>query len=663
MKKFCKYPILLATAGAATVCLSWNQLAHTNTTLHSAKNTEWKSDAFFSSLDKNDLAALEAEDYWDNYYEAGRSAPPAEDVLVQRIPGDNGHLLMMAYYSKEHFSGQSVTINSGGSQLVFRDDGKGDDKIAGDGLFTAKVAVNVNEFRQRAIRMNEEMKNSGYKPIRFVNRSMIIDPDKTEGFDAAALDGNRTVSISGLEGGTGPNARLLDSIKENSIFLTHLKVVEDVKRTWNPCTQTGDVDGAWTFKTLMKQLASKDPQHLATNAEVSDFVKSWLSSWRFDKTINEDLVPARPLIDDKILKPWLDKSKANGSPDGQLDMKFAPFKLTAILNRFDLREIFKGIPAGEARFIFCLIDNSCTVAENFTVIIEYGINKPDVCDSLMAWAQQWFNLKNFKLGSEQYNKALEKITDQFTLSGTNPRRTNQSSLNTIRTNDRVLSPEPQKNEYREFVLGTGGRLVETTVTDAAADRYNAQVDNPDIRRVVKWVNDNAQAIVDSQLRVPQTFEDSPLLGGKSTILGKPVGNPEEKDVYHWDGTKEKGPAHIQSHTARHNFSLNACSGCHAGETQTNLNHVTPEFFGTKAKLSGFLTGKGRAGAYDFDGNPDNDSLMVEDPALRPLGDPRLFMFNDILRRARDLKTFVEDSCGDILQIRDQLMFKPVGMVH
>src|SRR4051812_19455759 len=38
---------------------------------------------------------------------------PAEDVLVQRIPGDDNHMLMMAYYSKENYSGPAFTIESG----------------------------------------------------------------------------------------------------------------------------------------------------------------------------------------------------------------------------------------------------------------------------------------------------------------------------------------------------------------------------------------------------------------------------------------------------------------------------------------------------------------------------------------------------------------------
>jgi hypothetical protein len=657
MRNFPKYPLLLAAAGAAIIFVSWNQ--H-NTTLYSARNSEWKSNNFFSSLNENDLASLEAEDYWDNYYEPARSAPPAEDVLVQRIPGDNDHLLIMAYYSKDHYSGPSLAINSGGTQLIFRDDGTGDDKVAGDGLFTAKIAVNVNEFRQRALRIKEEMKSSGYKPVRFVNRSMIIDPDKTEDFDVTALDDNRAVSIAGLEAGAAASNKLLDSLRANSIFLTKKKVVEDPSRTWNSCTQTGNVNGAWTFKTLMRELASSDPQHKATDQELSDFVKNWFTRWKSNRIINGDTVPARPLVDDKILQPWLDKSKAHGSPLGQLDLKFAPFKLTAIVNRFDLRDIFLGIPGGQVRFVFCLIDTTCTKAENYTIIIEYDVNKPDICDSLMPWAKQWYNLKNLELGSEEYNVALQKITNQVTLCGDNVKRAHQSCLSKIRTNDRSLLSRP--TEFREFALTQNG-LVETTVADAPADKYNAQVDNPDVERMAKWVNDNQKGIIDSQVTMPKSIDGVPFLGGRTTIKGKPVGDPEKAKVFHWDGAKKEGPAFIKNNGARHNFSLNTCSGCHAGETQTGFNHVSAVFFGKEAKLSGFLSGTPKGNAYDFDGDPDNDSMMVEDAALRPDGDPKVRMFNDILRRAKDLKRFVNDNCGDLLQIRDQLLFKPVRQVH
>ena len=73
----------------------------------------------------------------------------------------------------------------------------------------------------------------------------------------------------------------------------------------------------------------------------------------------------------------------------------------------------------------------------------------------------------------------------------------------------------------------------------------------------------------------------------------PVGEPP--NVYHWDGTDSSNAStFIINNNARFFLSLNACSGCHAGETQTAFTHVNPVFFGIKATLSGFLTGKAGA---------------------------------------------------------------------
>lgn len=661
MKSSTKRIALLLTMGVATLLLSWNN-AGSDFFCPFLKSNLYASENYFQYTDDENFSPFAEEFASDDFFDSGEHVPPAEDVLVQRISGDNNHLLMMAYYSRENYAGQFVNVDDGGTKLVFRDDGQGDDKIAGDGFFTVKINANASEFRQLAKQMSDEIKRSGQKRIRFINRKMVVDPDAEEEFDEQSFDNSQAVSVSALSRGGGSN-RLLDSIQQNCIFITDLKVIEDPSRTWNPCKQSGALNGAWSFKTFMKNLASSDPKNLADDATVSDFVKSWLRHWERDQTINSDKVAARSLVKNKILTPWLNQSEKSGSPKGQLDMKFAPFKLTAIVNRFDIRERFSGIPGGEVRFIFCLIDTTCTKAENFTMIMEYSPAISGSCDDVHAWANQWLNLKNFAFGSSAYNTALQKITDQVTKCGDNPKRANQSCLNHLRTNDRALG---SSCEFREFVLGKNShQLRETIVTDAPADKYNAQTDNPDVRRLVKWVNQNRRAIIDDQTVVPTTFEDSPLVGGKSTILGPTVGNPEKTKVYHWDGTKEKGtPTFIRNSTARQAFSLRVCSGCHAGETQTNFTHVDPVFFGKEATLSGFITGRaGQGGAFDFDGNPNNDSMMVEDPALRPAADPQVRMFNEILHRAKDLKQLVTSPCGSVLQIADELTFQPINMVH
>ena len=199
--KTLKKPLLLsAVIIFATVLVSWN---HLNNSTEELNTSAWSSlhEKNFQALTEAEINALLAEDEGFNF-SPGKVAPPAEDVLIQKIPGDNNHVLMMAFYSKENYSGQSFSIENGG-HLVFSDDGNGYDKKAGDGLYTAKVAVDLNEFRQKALSMTTQMKKNGYKPIRFDHRAMIVDPDADESFDMQKWERGEAVSISGLTNALG----------------------------------------------------------------------------------------------------------------------------------------------------------------------------------------------------------------------------------------------------------------------------------------------------------------------------------------------------------------------------------------------------------------------------------------------------------------------------
>ncbi|QEC66987.1 hypothetical protein FRZ67_06640 [Panacibacter ginsenosidivorans] len=624
-------------------------------------------------VDDNDYAAYLAD---DNYGFDGTTDrnPPAEDVLVQKIPGDNYHLLLMAVYSFENYSGTSITVDNNGEQLVLRDDGQGFDKVAGDGIFTTKIFADVNEFRKTAMSLYSEAKKNGPQ-VQFYNRAIANPQDCNRGtFDPQSFDKVQAVSISDLIGGGN---ELIDSVRRNCIFITDLAVVEDPTRTWNPCTQTGNIDGPWTFKTIMKNLAKSSADVDPTDAELSDFVMKFLHNWQVQREINGDTVPPRPLITDKVITPWLEKSEAAGAPPGQLDMRFAPYKLTAIVNRFDIRERAAGIPAGEGRYTFCLIDSTCTAPLQATMVVEYGITSKNNCDSLQSWARRWYDLKDLVLGSPEYNAALEDITNRYTLWGSAPGRDSKIALDAIRTNELEFAPEDgsiKRYEFREFnlMIDPERKLFQKTVGQIPRDLYNAQVDNPDVRAMVNWINNNKRPIINDAYVIPDSINGQPFLGGHAQILGEPVGQPT--GIYHWDGIQTKNnPARIKNTTARHVFSRNTCTGCHAGELQTFFTHVDPVFFGTEATLSGFLSGTaGRGGAIDFDNNPDNDSMMVRDAAGRGGKLNSLRMFNDILRRARDLKDFVltppcatttTTSAANVFALRSKLMFKPLNSVH
>ncbi|HEY6978046.1 MAG TPA: hypothetical protein VH396_17220 [Chitinophagaceae bacterium] len=685
MKKTQKWMISLAIASLVIALLSWNRHDYfTQADPPFFNNASIQNEDEFSQ--EANIQDFTGDDNWFGSTESDKKAPPAEDVLIQKIPGNNNHLLMMAFYSKENYSGQFVSIENG-SHLVFRDDGKGYDKKAGDGFYTARVAADLNEFRQKALNMTAQMKKNNYRPIRFNHREMIVDPDADESFDIQKLDRGEVVSISGLTnalseldpsnngGAADAGTATLEAIRTHSVTITNLAVVEDPTRTWNSCTQKGNINGPWTFNTIMRQLASKDPAHIATDKQVSDFVKNWLGHWATNQIVNGDTVKARTTVNSKILTPWLSKSKSAGSPNGQLDMRFAPFKLLAIVDRFDLREGgVHGITessVGEGRYVFGLINSTCNAALKMGIILEFGVNKPNTCDAKKAWAQQWVALKDLTIGSSQYNQALQNITDQYTLCGTNPGRPNQSSLDQLRTNENALAGGTQIWEMREFVVDEGGSgfLKQNTVAQNVADKYNAQVINGNVQRMVAYVNQNTAAIKADNFTVPLTWQGFPFLGGAAKLIipttggvAFPTGQPPKP--YHWDGTDaSNGATFIRNNIARFNFSLISCWGCHGGETQTGFTHVDPVFYGTEATLSGFLTGRaGTGGAVDFDGDSTNDVLMVKDPALRPSASPTLRGFNDILRRARDLNTVTTTACGSILGISSELLFKPLNSV-
>ena len=618
--------------------------------------------------------------------------PPAEDVLVQKIKGDNSHLLLTAYYSKENYSQPFFTIQNG-LTITLRDDGTGNDNVAGDGLYTAKIPANLTEFRLRASGMVQEMKARRFTPIGYVNRQRIVDPNAAESFDIAKFDAFKPVSVSALTTALSASPKsisaaltavpTLDAIKNNSVFITHLSVVEDPTRTWNFKTQQGNLNGPWTFNTLIRNLASRNNTTAVSNAVLSDFVKKWLTQFATQQTVNGDVVAARPLANSVLINPWLARSKANGAPTGQLDMRFAPFKLTAITNRFDLRDGQQfgnvGQPCGEARFIFTLVSSFDTVdAANsinilrgdplkMTVIIEFLVNKSNTCEAKLNWAEQWVELANLSLPSPQYNVALQKVTDQFASLAATRKAPSSNTLSQLRTNEIALEDLRfgfGTWQLRQFNLITTKNKVDLKMgTDAQtpADKFNGGIagNNPqDIQRLADFVNQNKDAINSGFFTVPATFQGSPFLAAVSKVRAPATGSTG----FRWDGASS-GTARIIDDNARFNLSMQTCSGCHGGESQTFFTHVDNVQFGREAPLSGFVRGIRGSNAEDADGDDNNGVFSVIDPTLRPTAtSPTIRQFNEIDRRAQDLLAVVSTTCGSVLAISSELMFRPISSV-
>jgi hypothetical protein len=154
-------------------------------------------------------------------------------------------------------------------------------------------------------------------------------------------------------------------------------------------------------------------------------------------------------------------------------------------------------------------------------------------------------------------------------------------------------------EMREYNLTTAG-LQPATVKLTPAFGFNNTSALGDFLRA------NQADILAERHVVPATFNSQRFLAGAAKV-------PED---FFWRAPNVAAEV-------RHKFSVNTCSGCHAGETGTDFVHVAPRQAGQTSALSAFLRGG-----------------TVVDPVS---GTSRTF--NDLARRSEDLATLVCGTAG------------------
>jgi hypothetical protein len=335
-------------------------------------------------------------------------------------------------------------------------------------------------------------------------------------------------------------------------------------------------------------------------------VEALLSSAVANQTINGFTVAGRPGMQSLILDRW------PRTPGGTLDLARAPLRLQAIVNRFDLRNLAHG-DAGEGRFVFAFEADGRPLQA--TLIFEYKLPAASDAD-VLGWANSFHSLGGLAFG-EDYNAALQAITERFAGRGVRPGHPNDNAINTVRMNEIDLGSNGIW-ELREFHLSaTSGRLEPATV-DLTPDR--GLNNSPTL---ASYINANAEAIVAETHTVPTAFQGQPFQAGAVfNDLGTwfaPGVDPE----------------------ARHHFALNTCNGCHSNEeTGTLFLQVSPRFPGNEATLSGFLTG-----------------ISIADPVTHV---PRTF--NDLHRRNLDLTAIVCPSPAAKAAVKTTLR-KGISRVH
>ncbi len=342
------------------------------------------------------------------------------------------------------------------------------------------------------------------------------------------------------------------------LMIKSLPVVDDPVRTNFDGPALDPRTGAWTFGSLARKFAPTPEQ---APAMVEQMFKTWLS----DQQVNGFRIPARPAIQFQVLDNW------PRTPNGELDLNRSPLQLLAIVNRTDLRSLSHG-NSGEGRFVFGVVGPFGPL--QFTVILEYKQPATTEAD-VLASAQAWHELGSLPFPSEQYNVALQAITDRFTGRGADPSQPNGSALARLRTNEIDLSSDGIW-QLREFGLAANGLLQPSTTKLTPDLSFNGTTILAD------YINQNQASILAEQHDVPEVFQGQPFLTG-SVI--------NQLNAWFAPGVSDE---------ARHKFSLNTCNGCHSSaETSTRFLQIEPRFPGQESTLSPFLTGVQQQDPFNF----------------------------------------------------------------
>ncbi len=584
-----------------------------------------------------------------------QNPPIASKIWVRKLDkplSDGSTMAFQAQFDKGYVQGGSLTIfPSAEEKVTLFDDGKtGGDLKAGDDIFSGFFKEDPKRFEETVVQMEEKLRKDGsFLEFKGRNGHLVteIPHFDRERFNKFELIDFNPQFILAINCGT-------QLLKENSLLITDLSVVEDPARTYNICNNTGNPFGEWTFGTLMKGIAHES----VSGVSAKSLIRSWINMWMINRQVNGQQIinshtgttfpPATNLRENEMLNqvitPWLRNAYSNPALvvnlgnwqtlwNGAIQdniLQFAPFKLTAIVNRIDLRGSHNYTTslsnAGETRFIYSLINGNVGSAqcgrpirnggrEGFNVILEYGNPQGD-CNALKNFAQLWLDLSEETLGSGQYLTELETITKQVTDSGMGGSKPNGSCINQVRTNEIALSqgfilifdhdgnastppitiPE-NRWQLLQFELnatshvfdgagvavtpqiwanGGDGELSNLTqFNTTTATKFNF------VDSIGKWVNGHIPMVQSGHITYPATFPNSTkkVLGATSEVISlAPTGTTHFWDAFNPFVTYDAGlnvvpSISINTDLARQQFSLNTCAGCHGGEARTTFTQV------------------------------------------------------------------------------------------
>lgn len=631
----------------------------------SPKSTEPKND---------DSAVNKPEDKGVASVPLAKMPPLAQEIFVQRSePDKDGNNLIVSVRLQEtdkrfdNMKELTLNVDSGRVIRFTRDN---------DGLLSTRIKVVENEFVslvQTSNRLIQSKKD--FTETIFVKRSAV--KVRRQPFDLQLFRRNVRVPLDISFQSIIDNTTLPD-IRKKSLMVTDLSVIADPTRTFDPCAKSGKADGAWSFQTLINNMVNG-------NGDAQTFLINWVQTSLFSASLlssSNDAATDRKVSRERFVRAWMRNSGLQDPgptppaswADSALLVEAFPVRLTAIINRIDLRDnsAYTGADDafGEGRFVFCFAEpGDCNGGNNgpgtMTFIFEYGVPLQG-CFSRLNYAKKWWALREVSFG-DAFNAQLESITNVFASANAAPSRPNGSSLNHLRTNDFLAGQvdiDANPWDIRQFEIDAATHLLKLTppnrepmVGSNGANAERTFFDHDKFVKLVQFANG-----------LPFPFPENPVYEIPVDLQGNHAPMPVLPSTQYLWRNSTADQTNVFTPANRREFSLNTCSGCHKSETDNVFTHVKPRRTDLAAQLSGFETGMGNDDDPTDDDTQDIGTIQVND--IVP-GNAEPKFFNEALRRGQDLEKAIFGSLCIrerpfpqlLVSIVETLRFAPVNMEH
>ena len=209
---------------------------------------------------------------------------------------------------------KQLPIYSGRSlQYTLKDDGVYPDKKAADRIYTCISKQDPKSFVADYQTSYAKIIERGYQINYTGHLGKVLDASSIKPFSIKAFNSFAQVEVD-PNITNEPTCNVAEEIdKPKSLWISDLRVVEDPARTYNIIDQTGNPLGAWTFGTLMKNMAGglHSDSTLEQQEKVRNFLKTWVLVLGANYSLNGQLAQQRDpvLLFRFIIQPWLLKAK------------------------------------------------------------------------------------------------------------------------------------------------------------------------------------------------------------------------------------------------------------------------------------------------------------------------------------------------------------------